>query len=74
MGNPREAGLNTARASRLIDDVRALGATAVCVCAGSRNSPLLVVLGARDDVRTFSFVDERSAAFFAWVNIAAIAP
>ncbi|MDP9193952.1 MAG: thiamine pyrophosphate-binding protein, partial [Acidobacteriota bacterium] len=65
MGNPREAGLNLARASRLIDDVRAAGVTDFCVCAGSRNSPLLVVLGAREDVQLFSFVDERSAAFFA---------
>jgi 2-succinyl-5-enolpyruvyl-6-hydroxy-3-cyclohexene-1-carboxylate synthase len=56
---------NVDRASRLIDDVRAAGATEVCVCAGSRNSPLLVVLGTRDDLRLFSFVDERSAAFFA---------
>lgn len=56
---------NVHRASRLIDDVRAAGATEFCVCAGSRNSPLLVVLGTRDDVRLYSFVDERSAAFFA---------
>lgn len=56
---------NVHRAARLIDAVRAAGVTDVCVCAGSRNSPLLVVLGARDDVRLFSFVDERSAAFFA---------
>jgi 2-succinyl-5-enolpyruvyl-6-hydroxy-3-cyclohexene-1-carboxylate synthase len=56
---------NVDRASRLIDDVRAVGVTEFCVCAGSRNSPLLVVLGAREDVRLFSFVDERSAAFFA---------
>ena len=56
---------NVHRASRLIDEVRAAGVTDVCVCAGSRNSPLLVVLGARADVRLFSFVDERSAAFFA---------
>ena len=56
---------NVHRASRLIDEVRAPGVTDVCVCAGSRNSPLLVVLGARADVRLFSFVDERSAAFFA---------
>jgi 2-succinyl-5-enolpyruvyl-6-hydroxy-3-cyclohexene-1-carboxylate synthase len=56
---------NVDRASRLIDDVRAAGATELCVCAGSRNSPLLVVLGTRDDVRLFSFVDERAAAFFA---------
>jgi len=56
---------NVHRASRLIDEIRAAGVTDVCVCAGSRNSPLLVVLGARTDVRLFSFVDERSAAFFA---------
>ncbi|HYC60876.1 MAG TPA: thiamine pyrophosphate-binding protein [Thermoanaerobaculia bacterium] len=56
---------NVHRATRLIDDVRAAGATEFCVCAGSRNSPLLFVLGNRNDVRLFSFVDERSAAFFA---------
>jgi 2-succinyl-5-enolpyruvyl-6-hydroxy-3-cyclohexene-1-carboxylate synthase len=64
MDNPREARLNNARAGRLIDAVRALGATEFCVCAGSRNSPLLAVLGA-SALRLFSFVDERSAAFFA---------
>ena len=56
---------NVDRAARLIDEVRAAGVTDVCVCAGSRNSPLLAVLGKRDDLRLFSFVDERSAAFFA---------
>ena len=56
---------NVHRASRLIDEVRAAGVTDVCVCAGSRNSPLLVVLGAREDLRLYSFVDERAAAFFA---------
>jgi 2-succinyl-5-enolpyruvyl-6-hydroxy-3-cyclohexene-1-carboxylate synthase len=52
-------------ARRLIDAVRGAGAAEFCVCAGSRNSPLLAVLGGRDDVRLFTFVDERSAAFFA---------
>lgn len=52
---------NIDSARRLIDEVRRLGARDFCVCAGSRNSPLLAVLGT--DV--FSFVDERSAAFFA---------
>lgn len=55
---------NIERAARLIDEVRAAGASEFCVCAGSRNAPLLVVLG-RSDARLFSFVDERSAAFFA---------
>jgi 2-succinyl-5-enolpyruvyl-6-hydroxy-3-cyclohexene-1-carboxylate synthase len=62
---------NLDRASRLIDEVRARGAEEFCVCAGSRNSPLLAILGARDDVRLFSFVDERSAAFFALGRIKA---
>jgi 2-succinyl-5-enolpyruvyl-6-hydroxy-3-cyclohexene-1-carboxylate synthase len=52
------------RASRLIAEVCAAGVREFCVCAGSRNAPLLAVLGA-SDARLFSFVDERSAAFFA---------
>ena len=52
------------RAARLIEEVRAAGVREFCVCAGSRNAPLLAVLGA-SDARLFSFVDERSAAFFA---------
>jgi 2-succinyl-5-enolpyruvyl-6-hydroxy-3-cyclohexene-1-carboxylate synthase len=51
-------------ARRLIDAVRGAGATEFCVCAGSRNSPLLVAL-ADSGARIFTFVDERSAAFFA---------
>ena len=51
-------------ARRLIDEVRGAGANEFCVCAGSRNSPLLAVLG-DSDAKLFSFVDERSAAFFA---------
>lgn len=55
---------NLTRAARLIEAIRHAGATEFCVCAGSRNSPLLAVLG-DSDARLFSFVDERSAAFFA---------
>jgi 2-succinyl-5-enolpyruvyl-6-hydroxy-3-cyclohexene-1-carboxylate synthase len=52
------------RAARVIAEVRAAGVREFCVCAGSRNAPLLAVLG-DSDARLFSFVDERSAAFFA---------
>ncbi len=52
------------RSARVIAEVRAAGVREFCVCAGSRNAPLLAVLG-ESDARLFSFVDERSAAFFA---------
>ena len=52
---------NLDSASRLIAEVRGRGAREFCVCAGSRNSPLLAVLG----TGVLSFVDERAAAFFA---------
>jgi 2-succinyl-5-enolpyruvyl-6-hydroxy-3-cyclohexene-1-carboxylate synthase len=52
------------RAARVIAEVRAAGVREFCVCAGSRNASLLAVLG-ESDARLFSFVDERSAAFFA---------
>ncbi|HXA16403.1 MAG TPA: thiamine pyrophosphate-binding protein [Thermoanaerobaculia bacterium] len=55
---------NIAEARRVIEQACALGAADFCVCAGSRNAPLLAVLGA-SDLRIYSFVDERSAAFFA---------
>jgi 2-succinyl-5-enolpyruvyl-6-hydroxy-3-cyclohexene-1-carboxylate synthase len=47
-------------ARSIIDDVRALGVADFCVCSGSRNAPLIAVID-----RAYSFVDERSAAFFA---------
>ena len=53
---------NLAAARELVARVRALGVNDFCVCAGSRNAPLLAVLAG---ARVYSFVDERSAAFFA---------
>jgi 2-succinyl-5-enolpyruvyl-6-hydroxy-3-cyclohexene-1-carboxylate synthase len=55
---------NLERASGVIASVRSLGVQELCVCAGSRNAALLAVLGV-SDARLYSFVDERSAAFFA---------
>ncbi len=53
---------NISAARALIDCVRRAGVTDFCVCGGSRNAPLLAVLGSS---KTYTFVDERSAAFFA---------
>lgn len=55
---------NIDSARRLIERLRSAGTREFCVCAGSRNSPLLAVLG-KGGARVTSFVDERSAAFFA---------
>ena len=56
---------NIALAQQVLSDLLRRGVREFCVCAGSRNSPLLAVLGSASRVRIFSFVDERSAAFFA---------
>ncbi|HEY2907330.1 MAG TPA: thiamine pyrophosphate-binding protein [Vicinamibacterales bacterium] len=55
---------NIELARRTIAAIRGLGVTDFCVCAGSRNAPLLAVLAKTARIRTYTFVDERSAAFF----------
>ena len=51
---------NIAAARKVIERVRGLGVVDFCVCGGSRNAPLIAALGTG-----YTFVDERSAAFFA---------
>lgn len=54
---------NVARAAIVIGDLKSLGAADFVVCGGSRNAPLIAVLGTAN---VYTFVDERSAAFFAF--------
>lgn len=56
---------NVERAHEVIAGVRARGVRDFCVCAGSRNSPLLAALSTIHDLHLYSFVDERAAAYFA---------
>jgi 2-succinyl-5-enolpyruvyl-6-hydroxy-3-cyclohexene-1-carboxylate synthase len=56
---------NIELARQTIAAIRGLGVTNFCVCAGSRNAPLLAVLAKTTQVKTYTFVDERGAAFFA---------
>jgi len=60
---------NVARAVAMLNRLRELGVGDVVVCGGSRNAPLIGGLtSANCELRTanvFTFVDERSAAFFA---------
>ena len=52
---------NLAAAREVLERVRAAGVTDFCVCGGSRNAPLIAVVTGK----VYTFVDERSAAFFA---------
>ena len=56
---------NRSAARDVIERVRAFGTIDFCICGGSRNAPLIDVLGGLESVRITTFVDERSAAFFA---------
>ena len=72
---------NLAAARAVLERVRAAGVADFCICGGSRNAPLVAALtdgrsplpeqpastanGQRSTVNVFTFVDERSAAFFA---------
>jgi len=52
---------NLSAARELLERVRNAGVTDFCICGGSRNAPLIAVVTGN----IYTFVDERSAAFFA---------
>ncbi|QSG07134.1 2-succinyl-5-enolpyruvyl-6-hydroxy-3-cyclohexene-1-carboxylic-acid synthase [Halapricum desulfuricans] len=49
----------------LVDELIAAGVTGVVLAPGSRSTPLTTAFARRNDVETFSQLDERSGAFFA---------
>ncbi|USZ68477.1 2-succinyl-5-enolpyruvyl-6-hydroxy-3-cyclohexene-1-carboxylic-acid synthase [Halorussus salilacus] len=55
---------NTLWARALVAELEAAGVEAVCIAPGSRSTPLTVAF-AESEIRAFSHLDERSAAFFA---------
>lgn len=59
------ANINTLWAHVLVDELVRCGLREVVITPGSRSTPLVLAFGAHPDVRDFSLVDERSAAFFA---------
>jgi 2-succinyl-5-enolpyruvyl-6-hydroxy-3-cyclohexene-1-carboxylate synthase len=52
-------------AETLVEELVAQGVEAACVAPGSRSTPLVVALADHPDVRIYSVLDERSAAYFA---------
>lgn len=56
---------NTLWATVLVEELAAGGVDAVCLCPGSRSTPLTLAFDAHPAIETFSHLDERSGAFFA---------
>jgi len=56
---------NTLWGRAVAEELSRAGVEAVCVCPGSRSTPLTVAVDAHDDLTVYSHLDERSAAFFA---------
>jgi 2-succinyl-5-enolpyruvyl-6-hydroxy-3-cyclohexene-1-carboxylate synthase len=57
--------VNTHWGSVIAEELAEAGVSAVCVVPGSRSTPLTVAFHEHPDVRIFSHLDERSAAYFA---------
>ena len=57
--------MNLQLAEKVITEVVQLGVHEFCLCAGARNSPLVVLLEKAKGIRVHSFFEERSASFFA---------
>ncbi|MFB6121055.1 MAG: 2-succinyl-5-enolpyruvyl-6-hydroxy-3-cyclohexene-1-carboxylic-acid synthase [Halobacteriaceae archaeon] len=49
----------------IADELAAAGVDAVCVAPGSRSTPLTMAVAAHEEIRVYSHLDERSAAYFA---------
>ena len=58
-------GPNLSLANFVIDELARVGVREVIVCAGARNSPLVLDLDGATEIHTRHFFEERSAAFFA---------
>ena len=62
---------NAALAAHIAEVLAAVGVQEVCLCAGARSAPLVVQLAGDTRFRTWSFFEERSAAFYALGRIKA---
>ncbi|MBI4267120.1 MAG: 2-succinyl-5-enolpyruvyl-6-hydroxy-3-cyclohexene-1-carboxylic-acid synthase [Chloroflexi bacterium] len=56
---------NYAFAGAFVDELARCGLRHVCICPGSRSSPLAISFARQGHIKTWMHLDERSAAFFA---------
>lgn len=57
--------MNIQLAKKVLEGLRDLGVQEVCLCAGARNSPFVVLIEKSKNLKSYHFFDERSASFFA---------
>jgi 2-succinyl-5-enolpyruvyl-6-hydroxy-3-cyclohexene-1-carboxylate synthase len=57
--------MNISLARKVLENLKALGVQDILLCAGARNSPLVLLIEKSKGFRIFSFFEERSAGFFA---------
>jgi 2-succinyl-5-enolpyruvyl-6-hydroxy-3-cyclohexene-1-carboxylate synthase len=57
--------VNVARAARLLERLADAGVAELCLCPGGRNSPIVLAAQCASGVASYSFFEERAAAFFA---------
>ena len=67
MEAPRRAPANRnyAFCTALFEELERAGLTHICICPGSRSAPLAIAAARTSGLRCWSWIDERSAGFFA---------
>ncbi|MCU0497948.1 MAG: 2-succinyl-5-enolpyruvyl-6-hydroxy-3-cyclohexene-1-carboxylic-acid synthase [Anaerolineae bacterium] len=59
------ANRNLFWAKTFVDELARCGVKAVCIAPGSRSTPLVIAFAENPQIKVYSHIDERSAAFFA---------